>query len=76
MAARPLRTSNVSVNKVFVKCRYHMYDRKLLFFSLAFHRTKVQFIHFQAQRARSRRILKTAFADNVLSEAGESVLSL
>lgn len=42
-----------------------MYDRKLLFFSLAFHRTKAQFI--QAQRARN--ILKTAFAEYVLSEA-------
>lgn len=60
-------TANVPVNKVSIKCRYHMYDRKLLFFSLAFHRTKVQFI--QAQRARSRRILKRAFAGNVLSEA-------
>lgn len=49
-----------------------MYDRKLLFFSLAFQRTKVQFI--QAQRARSRRTLKTAFADNVLPVTAGKVL--
>lgn len=50
-----------------------MYDRKLLFFNLAFHRTKVQFI--QAQRARSRRTLKTAFADNVLPATAGKLLS-
>lgn len=67
-ALRTRRISNVPANKVSVKCRYHMYDRKLLFFSLAFRRTEAQFIQ-DTTRTITKDIKNGAFAGNILSEA-------